>query len=97
MITSAQNDRVKQVRLLQAQAKRRRKEGLIVLEGVRLVRDALAAGHQPAYVLHTPDQAQMLTDLGVEGDAVSEDIMRSISDTQQPQGIIGVFPLPHIE
>lgn len=94
MITSPQNDRVKQVRLLQTQAKRRRKEGRVALEGVRLVRDALAAGYQPDYVLHTPDQATAINGLPVEATAVTEDIMRTISDTQQPQGVIGVFLLP---
>ena len=39
-ITSPQNDKVKLIHALQSRARTRRKEGLIVLEGARLVRDA---------------------------------------------------------
>lgn len=92
MITSTQNERVKQVAALQAQAKRRRKEGRIVLEGVRLVRDALDAGHRPDYILYTAETDSLHT----EALLVSEAVMRHMSDTQQPQGVIGVFPLPQI-
>jgi len=41
LISSSQNDRFKLVRLLQSQAKARRKNQQIVLEGLRLIRDAL--------------------------------------------------------
>lgn len=96
IITSPHNDRVKQIRLLQTQAKRRRKTGRVVLEGVRLIGDALAAGWQPDYLLHTPDQAEALAAFGIESAPVADEIMREISDTQQPQGVIGVFPLPRL-
>jgi TrmH family RNA methyltransferase len=91
MITSTQNDRVKLVRALQEKARTRRKEGKIVLEGARLVRDALARGMQPDFVFYT-DEA--LKPLEVFALAVTPDVMRYMSDTEQPQGIIGVFPLP---
>lgn len=51
MITSLQNEKVKLAKALQTTAKLRRKEGKIVLEGARLVRDALLAGHVPVFVL----------------------------------------------
>ena len=90
MITSTQNERVRLTQALQTQAKRRRREGLIALEGLRLVRDALAAGGRPAFIFCTPDQAE-----AVEGALlVAPDVMRYMSDTQSPQGVIGVFPLP---
>lgn len=91
MITSQQNPRVKLVQALQNRARTRRKEGKIVLEGVRLVRDALAQGQTPEFVFYTPDTA---ADNLPHAEAVSDAVMKAMSDTQQPQGIIAVFPMP---
>ncbi len=93
MITSTQNERVKLVYALQTQAKRRRREGRIALEGVRLVQDAIDAGHRPEFVFYTPENADLVREMA-EALPVSEDVMRHMSDTQQPQGVIGVFAMP---
>lgn len=95
MITSLQNPRVKQIRALQDRARTRRKEGKIVLEGVRLIGDAIAQGHMPDFIFHTPDAESLLPAGRFEAEPVSAEVMRHISDTQQPQGIIGVFAMPH--
>ena len=95
MITSLQNEKVKQIRALQDHAKIRRKEGRIVLEGVRLVRDVCQQGYRPDFILSTPEaDTDFLAAYGIEPLLVSDEVMRSASDTQQPQGIIGVFPMP---
>ncbi|NWG16743.1 MAG: RNA methyltransferase [Chloroflexi bacterium] len=96
MITSLQNEKVKLARALQDQARTRRKEGRIVLEGLRLVRDALQSGQLPDFILYNPDTAAIepLRDLGAALYPVSAEVMRHASNTQQPQGILGVFPLP---
>lgn len=96
MITSPQNPRVKLIRALQEKARTRRKEGRIVLEGVRLVRDALAQGHTPDFIFYTPDAESALPAGRFDAEPVSPEIMRHVSDTQQPQGIIGVFAMPQI-
>jgi TrmH family RNA methyltransferase len=96
MITSQQNPRVKLIRALQEKARTRRKEGKIVLEGARLVRDALAQGHAPEFIFYTPDAESALPAGRFEAEPVSPEIMRHVSDTQQPQGIIGVFAMPEI-
>ena len=67
---------------------------MIVLEGARLVQDALAQGHTPEFIFYTPDTETALPAGRFEAEPVSPEIMRHISDTQQPQGIMGVFPLP---
>jgi RNA methyltransferase, TrmH family len=97
MITSPQNEKVKLVRALQDRAKTRRKEGKIVLEGARLVRDACQQGHQPDFVFYTSGNIDVtfLANYAIEPIPVSEEVMRAISDTQQPQGVIGVFPMPN--
>jgi TrmH family RNA methyltransferase len=94
MITSPQNPRVKLVRLLQSQAKARRKEAKLVLEGRRLIDDALNLGQVPDFVCYTDDE--LLPDYLTNAEAVSPEIMRHVSDTQQPQGLIAVFPLPDL-
>jgi RNA methyltransferase, TrmH family len=94
MITSTQNNRVKLVAALQTQAKSRRKEAKIALEGMRLVRDAIESGQSPDFVLYTPDLNGLTLDPGTEAIPVTNEVMRHVSDTQQPQGIIGVFPMP---
>jgi len=98
VITSPQNEKVKLVRALQDHAKTRRKEGKIVLDGARLVRDALQQGNRPDFVLYTAaSEVAFLAGYGVEPIPVSDAVMRAASDTQQPQGILGVFPLPTVK
>ena len=98
MITSLQNDRVKLAHGLLTGTKSRRKTGKIALEGVRLINDALETGYLPDFILYDPD-AVSITSLKVNVDAdllldASPEIIRHISTTEQPQGIIGVFPMP---
>lgn len=98
LITSLQNPRVKLANALQTQAKTRRKERKIVLEGTRLLRDAVERGFKPEFILYTPREAdyEVIALLQDKGDVVpvTDDVMRHVTETQQPQGIIGVFPLP---
>jgi TrmH family RNA methyltransferase len=103
-ITSLHNERVKLVRALQSQPKARRKANRAVLEGARLVGDAIAAGAQPDFVLITPDTGtpdspafSILDGLrarGVTVLTVAPEVMAYASDTQTPQGILAVVPTP---
>ena len=97
-ITSLQNSKVKLANALLGRGRTRKKENKIVLEGTRLVTDAYQSGNRPAFVLHTPGTddtliEQMQAD-GVEVAPVDEPVMQHITDTQSPQGIVGVFPRP---
>lgn len=99
MITSLQNEKVKLARALQNQAKTRRKEKQIVLEGSRLINDAVQQGQPPDFVLYetesvSDDLVQLLQHTGSVMLPVSPEVMRHVSDTQQPQGIVAVFPMP---
>ena len=94
MLTSAQNPRIKLVQTLLGRARSRRKQGLVVLEGLRLVADAISQGHRPEFVLHT---ATITPPGGTEAIAIDPALMRHISDTQQPQGLLAVFPMPQAE
>jgi TrmH family RNA methyltransferase len=99
IITSLQNPRVKLVNGLQTRPRTRRKEHKIVLEGTRLLRDAVERGHKPEFIFYEAQTVDhfLLADLqerNFELLPVNAEVMQYMSDTQQPQGIIGVFPLP---
>ncbi len=96
-ITSTKNERVRLAKNLQTKARVRRLEHKIVLEGTRLIRDAIERSRRADYVLYNPSQVDydLLAQLQNQSVfSVSEDVLHYISDTQNPQGILGVFPLP---
>jgi len=100
MITSSQNSKIKQVRALLTQNKARRKEGRLVLEGLRLINDVLASGFPPEYALHRPDlQSDMLDALqnaDVECIPVEASTFDSLSDTENSQGLLAVCAMPEL-
>jgi len=100
MITSRSNPKVKQVRALLGQAKARREQNAFAVEGVRLAEEALKAGWPPQLALYTPglNERGMAVIVRAEGmgcpiETVSEGVMKSISDTQSPQGVLLVLPM----
>lgn len=100
-ITSPSNERIRFIRSLYRTSVRR-KEGLFVVEGVRLVEEALNAGAVPDLVLVAPEQlertprgAALLSRLlAFRCWPVTEPVLKAISDTVTPQGVIAVFPVP---
>ena len=98
-ITSLQNQRVKLVYSLQNKTKVRKRERKIVLEGTRLINDALDTGHTPQFVMYESETVDYnliarLQNTGTELISVSSEVIQHISDTKQPQGIAGIFRLP---
>lgn len=98
-ITSLQNERVKLAHTLQHRPRSRRKHLKIVVEGDRLLRDALDRRQKPDFVLYTPEGAnEKLIDILTRNKAillpVSAEVMAHVSATEEPQGILGVFPIP---
>jgi TrmH family RNA methyltransferase len=97
MISSLTNERVKLARLLLTQGKARRKERKIALEGMRLIRDALVrGGMQPDFILYDPERIDPADFYLTAGPilAASDEVIRHVSTTEQPQGAVGVFPMP---
>ena len=58
MITSRQNQKIKRIKQLTSQAKFRKKENAYVVEGIRLLEEALQADQIPEQVLYSPDLDQ---------------------------------------
>lgn len=102
IITSPHNERIKLVRALQNQGKVRRREGQIALEGVRLISDALIMGTTPDFVIYTPEMTNEpllslldnLREHGITCLEVIPAVMAEVADTQSPQGVIAVVPMP---
>ena len=101
VITSPANPTIAFVRSL-ARRDHRATERAFVVEGVRAIRDALAAGASPRLVLlrEKPDAAQLLTEIALPGDApvryVERRLFDRLSDVQTPQGVLAVFPFPDV-
>ncbi|HEX2037346.1 MAG TPA: RNA methyltransferase [Chloroflexota bacterium] len=101
-IISLENPQVRLARSLLEPAGRRR-HGLFLVEGLRLVREAAEAA-VPRLVLHTPqfgradaEERRLLLALRRSGAAVrqvSERVLAHVTDTVTPQGIVAVMPLP---
>jgi TrmH family RNA methyltransferase len=102
MITSADNPRVKLARSL-LERRGREKQGLCLVEGVRLIEDALRAGVHPALVFFAPSahvtpSVQPLRDL-LQAERVplaelAPEIFRTLSNTITSQGVLAVVPIP---
>ncbi|MCS7282716.1 MAG: RNA methyltransferase [Anaerolineae bacterium] len=105
MITSLKNDRVRLVRALQERRRVRQRERRFVVEGIRLCEEAARAGFRPHFVFYT-DQARQderaLSLLshweraGVPCEEVSPEVMEACSDTETPQGLLAVVPIPEL-
>jgi len=103
MITSTSNPRIREARKLQ-RARQRRRQGRMLIEGVRLVDDAWRAGVQPEILFYAPDvidanpRAQTLLagmqEAGVDCVPCVEGVLAALTETVTPQGIVTVVPLP---
>lgn len=101
MLTSLSNERVKLVRALQTQRKTREKEKRFVVEGVRLIEEALQANADFDFVFYeeTDDERarkliDALTQRRVSLIQTSTKIMRACADTEHPQSILAVLTYP---
>ena len=98
VITSSQNAKIQLVRALLGRAKERREAGAFVVEGVRLVEEAETIGWNFRFALYDDSLnergsslVEHLLSRGVEVEEVSERLMKSLSDTETPQGILAVL------
>lgn len=103
MITSNQNSKIKLVRALLGRAKERREAGAFVVEGVRLVEEAAKGNWKFEFALFDATlgergklQVEGLRLKGVEVEEVSASVMKSISETETPQGILAVLEFTNL-
>ena len=101
MITSDKNSKIQWVKSLIAHPKERKKSSAFVVEGVRLVEEAILNNFSPELVLFSEnlsDRGRELITTFRENQILVEEIpaqlMDKIADTETPQGIIAVLPQP---
>lgn len=95
MITSKQNPLIKDIRALLTKTRARSESQSFVIEGVRLAEEALAAGwpikggiYSDSLSARGQEALAKLVALNVEMQLCSPELMKSVSDTQNPQGLL---------
>ena len=95
LITSLSNPVVKQVRALRLK-KARHETGLFLVEGIHHVGEVVEANWEIASILYAPDlltshfARDLLSRLGSRPQPVSAQVMESLADKENPQGILAV-------
>jgi RNA methyltransferase, TrmH family len=103
MITSSQNSKIKLVRALLGRAKERREANAFVVEGVRLVEEAATRDWRFETVLYDESLnergkslIEKLRSRDVETEEVSEELMKKLSDTETPQGVLAILQISNL-
>lgn len=102
-ISSPSNERVRRVQALLRSTRRRLREGLLVVEGLRLAAEAVQSQLPLTWAFFTPDFAAdsrgaaliaALAERQIPTWEVTPPVMAALSDTETPQGIVLVLPIP---
>ena len=103
MITSSQNSKIKLVRALMGRAKERREANAFVVEGVRLVEEAVSGNWGFRFVLYDKSISERgkllvesLKSKGNDVELVSENLMKALSETEAPQGILAALQVSEL-
>lgn len=95
LITSLSNPLIKQARALR-QKKARLASGMFLVEGIHHVGGALEAGWEVEAILYAPDLLtssygrDLIASLGLKAQPVSSQVMESLADKDNPQGILAI-------
>ncbi len=104
MITSSQNPKLKLVRALLGRPKERREANAFVIEGIRLIEEAVTAGWTFQFVLYSDglnergqDLLKVLIAHRIDVEEVAGDLLQKVSDTEMPQGILAVLEFTNLK
>jgi len=101
MITSAQNPKIQLLRTLFNRRKDRQAAGQFIAEGVRLVEEAWQAGLLPEILFYSKDLSprglqiveNYRSQKGVDAEEILPSLMDSLTQTENSQGLLAVFPM----
>jgi TrmH family RNA methyltransferase len=102
LITSRSNPKIKQIRALR-QRKNRQATGLFFVEGIRHVGEAVESGARIESIFYAPEQLTSLfghaliqrqSEIGVSCYQTTAEVFDSISDKDNPQGILALVEQP---
>jgi RNA methyltransferase, TrmH family len=100
MISSTSNSLVKQARALR-QKKARNESGLFLVEGIHHVGEVVEAGWKVETILYasgmltSPFAHELITRFAFKPQAVTPQVMESLADKENPQGILAVVQQKH--
>ncbi|MCR5675246.1 MAG: RNA methyltransferase [Lachnospiraceae bacterium] len=99
VLTSTTNRHIRAVSALIKKRAEREKENAFVIEGLRMLREAPAERMCELYVTEafyaalSPEDRRRIDALACERFTVTEEVMRRLSDTVHPQGVLGVVSM----
>lgn len=94
-IVSLQNPRIKHIVKLREDKRQRQKDGLILVEGYDELTLALACGFKPQTLLTAPELASRPINVpNSDKVTVSRAVFEKISYRENPDGWLGLFPIP---
>lgn len=98
IISSLNNKQIKNLTLLQKKAKARKEQGLFVVEGIKMFDEARSARlliktyMSESFYQDKINERDFL--MGLDYEILTDDLLRRISDTITPQGIMGIVRKP---
>ena len=93
MISAKSNEKIKALRSL-AQKKYRRERGEYLVEGVKMVREAILSGQDVRLIAGIPEVLSLLPPTTAERVAVTREVYESFSAEVSPQGVAAAVRLP---
>ncbi|HEY9151384.1 MAG TPA: RNA methyltransferase, partial [Anaerolineales bacterium] len=96
-ITSLQNAHIKQIVKLREDKKQRQRDGLMLVEGWDEISLALASGYQPQTLLTASELvSRQIGNVSAEIITVNRAVFEKISYRENPDGWLGIFPIPKV-
>ncbi len=92
IITSKSNPKIKELASLKDK-KFRKKCGQYIVEGFKMVKEALKVGAKIDLIVGTSEGVSRFLDCGVEVLEVSESVLNYVSDAVTPQGVLAVLKM----
>lgn len=96
MITSIQNERIKEINKLK-QKKHRHESGLFMIEGPHLIEEALKSDFELLYLIKSESYSLPKAFKSLECLTVSESVLLHLATTKQPQGILAVVKMTELK
>ena len=90
MITSTSNNKIKNLSKCMKNARERRKQGVFVVEGIRMFSEIPREVHVETYATESFYEKHQELFAGIRYELVSDHIMESVADTKTPQGVLSI-------
>lgn len=100
MISSTSNPRVKNVTLLQKKSKERKEQGLFVTEGRKMFEEVLRDAPEAIAEVYVTEEYLAGSTVSLDGvsyEVVTENVMKAMAETLEPQGVIALVRMPNYQ